>query len=75
MADLKDISLNGIGLELLADEAMQSPKGPSQFTANTREKIDRRQTEDRRNEFRFQENRRENKDRRPVKSWENGKNL
>jgi len=75
MADLKDISLNGIGLESFADEAIQGPKGPSRFTANTREKTDRRQTEDRRTEFRFQENRRENKDRRPVKSWEKGKNL
>jgi len=73
--DLKDISLDGIGLEPIDGEVVQSPKGPARFTPNTRDKTERRQTEDRRTELRFQENRRSSKDRRPVKTWEKGHNL
>jgi len=76
MSDLKDISLNGVGLEPLDGEVVKPIEGKSKFTANTRDKKgDRREVEDRRKELRFQENRRANKDRRPVKTWENGKNL
>jgi hypothetical protein len=74
-SDLKDISLSGVGLEPVEGDAMQSPKGPAKFTANTRDKVERRQKEDRRTELRFQDNRRANKDRRPVKTWEKGHNL
>lgn len=75
MSDLKDISLNGVGLEPIGDETLQAPAGRAKFTANTRDKIDRRQTEDRRSELRFQDNRRSSRDRRPLKTWEKGKNL
>lgn len=75
-SDLKDISLNGVGLEPIGGEAVLPIEGKSRFTANTRDKKgDRRETEDRRAELRFQENRRANKDRRPVKTWEKGHNL
>ncbi len=75
-SDLKDISLNGVGLEPLDGEAARPIEGKAKFTPNTRDKKgDRREVEDRRKELRFQENRRANKDRRPVKTWENGKNL
>lgn len=74
-SDLKDISLNGVGLEPL-DGPVLPIEGKSKFTANTRDKKgDRREVEDRRRELRFQENRRANKDRRPVKTWEKGHNL
>lgn len=74
-SDLKDISLNGAGLEPLAGGLVPCQLAPAQFTANTREKLDRRQMQDRRIELRFQDNRRENKDRRPLKTWEKGHNL
>jgi hypothetical protein len=73
--DLKDISLAGAGLEPLDDAVLKTPAGPAKFCANTRDKVDRRQAEDRRTELRFQENRRNSKDRRPVKTWEKGHNL
>jgi hypothetical protein len=76
MPDLKYISLIDAGLEPIDGPALQTvTAGPSKFTANTREKIDRRQNEDRRTELRFQDNRRVSKDRRPVKTWEKGHNL
>ena len=74
--DLKDISLNGASLEPIDGSAAQAiTKGPSQFTANIRAKVERRQHEDRRAELRFQDNRRASKDRRPVKIWEKAHNL
>ncbi len=74
--NLRDISLNGVGLEPLDGESTEAPKGKAKFTANTRDKdSDRRKKEDRRTEFRLKENRRSPKDRRPVKTWEKGKNL
>lgn len=74
-SDLKDISLNGVGLEPI-DGVTAPVEGKAKFSANTRDKKgDRRETEDRRKELRFQENRRANKDRRPVKTWEKGHNL
>ncbi len=74
--DLKEISLSGASLEPIDGSAAQTvSKGPSQFTANTRDKVDRRQHEDRRTELRFQDNRRASKDRRPVNTWEKGHNL
>ncbi|MGH8108593.1 MAG: hypothetical protein ACREO1_07740 [Arenimonas sp.] len=74
--DLRDISLNGVGLEPLEGESTAAPKGKAKFTANTRDKdADRRKKEDRRTDFRLKENRRAAKDRRPVKTWEKGKNL
>lgn len=77
MPDLKYISLSNASLEPIDGPAVQAvTTGPSKFTANTRDKTgDRRKVEDRRSELRFQENRRSNKDRRPVKTWEKGKNL
>ncbi len=76
MPDLKYISLSDASLEPIDGPAAQTvTAGPSKFTANTREKIDRRQQEDRRVELRFQDNRRASKDRRPVKTWEKGHNL
>lgn len=75
-SDLKDISLSGASLEPINAEApLAVTKGASKFTANTRAKLERRQHEDRRAELRFQDNRRASKDRRPVKTWENGHNL
>ena len=75
-SDLKDISLSGARLEPIDGNTAQTvTKGPSQFTANTRDKLERRQHEDRRTELRFQDNRRASKDRRPVKTWEKGHNL
>lgn len=75
-SDLRDISLNGASLEPIDGNAAQTvTKGPSKFTANTRDKVERRQHEDRRVELRFQDNRRTSKDRRPVKTWEKGHNL
>jgi len=75
-SDLKDISLSGANLEPINGDAPQAvTKGPSKFTANTRDKLERRQHEDRRTELRFQDNRRTSKDRRPVKTWEKGHNL
>lgn len=75
-SDLKDISLNGASLEPIDGDAAQTvTKGPSKFTANSRDKVERRQQEDRRTELRFQDNRRTSKDRRPVKTWEKGHNL
>ena len=74
--DLKDISLSGASLEPIdVSTAQVVTKGPFQFTANTRSKVDRRQHEDRRTELRFQDNRRASKDRRPVKIWEKAHNL
>ncbi len=74
--DLKDISLSGASLEPIdVSTAQVVTKGPSQFTANIRSKVERRQHEDRRAELRFQDNRRASKDRRPVKTWEKGHNL
>jgi hypothetical protein len=73
--DLKDISLADASLEPLDAGVLQVSAGPAKFSANTRDKIDRRQAEDRRSELRFQENRRKAKDRRPVKTWEKGHNL
>jgi hypothetical protein len=74
--DLKHISLSGVGLEPVEGEAADASKtGPAKFCANTRGKAERRETEDRRTEIRFEDNRRKNKDRRPIKSWEKGKNL
>ncbi len=73
--DLKDICLRGACLEPIDGTAAQSvTPGLYQFTANTRGKVERRQ-QDRRAELRFQDNRRASKDRRPVKTWENGHNL
>lgn len=75
-SDLKDISLLGVSLEPIDGQAAMPIEGKSKFTANTRDKKgDRRQVEDRRKELRFQENRRANEDRRPVKTWEKGHNL
>jgi len=75
-SDLRDISLSNASLEPIDGQATPTAaKGPSKFTANTREKVDRRQTEERRAELRFQDNRRSSKDRRPQKTWEKGHNL
>ncbi|MGH8049323.1 MAG: hypothetical protein ACREPB_01535 [Arenimonas sp.] len=75
-ANLRDISLNGVGLEPLEGEVAEVPKGKAKFTANTREKAsERRKKDDRRIDLRLKENRRATKDRRPNKTWEDGKNL
>ncbi len=74
--DLKHISLSGVGLEPIDGEVTEASKtGAAKFSANTRGKADRRETEDRRADIRFEDNRRKSKDRRPIKSWEKGKNL
>lgn len=72
---------NGFSMGSLSLEPMDGPvapaevKEPAKFHANTREKIERRVTADRRQEFRFQADRRTGKDRRPKASWEPGSNL
>ncbi len=74
--NLRDISLNGVGLEPLEGEVAAAPKGKAKFSANTREKgSERRKKVDRRTDLRLKENRRAAKDRRPLKTWEDGKNL
>jgi len=68
---------DSLSLEPLAGETMTAAPvtmAPAQFKANTRSKSDRREGADRRESLRFQNDRRE-KDRRPRKSWESGKNL
>jgi hypothetical protein len=74
--DLKYISLNGVSLVPLEGE----PRNHSQMNivnscAKARTNRDRRQNTDRRLELRFEENRRANQDRRPLNTWEKGRNL
>jgi hypothetical protein len=49
--------------------------GKSEFHPNTRKKTERRVLADRREQIRFEADRRAGKDRRPKKSWEPGNNL
>lgn len=50
-------------------------QGPSTFQVNTRGKTDRRTHEDRRQQIRFEADRRSGVDRRPVSGWRRGYEL
>jgi hypothetical protein len=49
------------------------PAAKAKFTADTRDKTERRKKTDRRDEIRFESGRRTAKDRRPRKGWTDGK--
>jgi hypothetical protein len=49
------------------------PAAKAKFTADTRDKTERRKKTDRRDEIRFESGRRSDKDRRPRKGWTDGK--
>jgi hypothetical protein len=70
--DLKEISLSDASLEPAGEAAAEAPKGKAVFSANTRShvKSERRLEAERRVMLRYQQVRREGKDRRPKKSWE-----
>jgi hypothetical protein len=61
--------------EKKAVPAPAQPEGAAQFHANTRSGGERRQSVDRREMIRFEDDRRAKKDRRPRRTWESGKNL
>jgi len=72
-SDLNKISLANASLEPTEDEATkEAPKGPSVFHPNTRShvKSERRLEAERREALRFQDGRRQKKDRRPKKTWD-----
>jgi hypothetical protein len=74
--DLRYLSLNGIGLEPLETKPPSVVKKAAVgFAGDARKKSERRKITDRRTELRFEENRRSNNDRRPLRTWEKGKNL
>ena len=75
--DLRDIRLTDATLEPLDDKpSVEAPlPGKAKFTANTRGAGERRKSTERREEIRFQDDRRAGKDRRPKKGWDKGKNL
>jgi hypothetical protein len=70
--DLKDLSLSNASLEPAGEAAAEAPTGKAVFTANTRShvKSERRLEAERRVMLRYQQARREGKDRRPKKSWD-----
>jgi hypothetical protein len=75
--DLRDIRLDGAGLEPLGGEpTAEAPlTGKARFSPNTRTADDRRKGATRREAVRFQDDRRAGTERRPRKGWEKGKNL
>jgi hypothetical protein len=68
------LALEPIEGEAPAPAALAPVQGKAKFQVNTRDVSDRRTHTERREEIRFQDDRRK-KDRRPRKSWESGKNL
>lgn len=67
-------------LELLpldadTESSSVSTSGASVFQVNTRGKTDRRTTPDRRQDIRFESDRRSGQDRRPVNGWRRGYEL
>lgn len=77
--DLRDIRLSDAALEPLNEAPTPTVEAPlagrAKFTANTRGKVERRNSTDRREAIRFQEDRRAGTDRRPRKGWDKGKIL
>lgn len=71
----------GLTLELEPLESEKNSAAPANaagaatFHANTRCGRERRKRSDRREMIRFEDDRRAQKDRRPRRTWENGKNL
>jgi hypothetical protein len=75
--ELRRLRGDSLSLEPLKDDlatAASKTKAPAQFKVDTRKQSDRRKGGERRETLRFQEDRRQ-KDRRPRKTWESGKNL
>lgn len=72
-----DIALNKLALEPMDDKvtAASAHGAPVSFHADTRSGKHRRLVADRRQEIRFQADRRSGLDRRPKKTWEPGSNL
>jgi hypothetical protein len=75
--DIHTIRFDELSLEPLDTKpSIEAPlKGKASFTANTRAKTGRRKGGERREQVRFQDDRRSGDDRRPEKDWEKGKNL
>lgn len=76
-ADKFDIPFDQLALEPMDDKvtAATAPGAPVKFHADTRCGKERRLLADRRQELRFQADRRSGLDRRPKKTWEPGSNL
>lgn len=76
-ADKFDIPFDQLALEPMDDKvtAASAPGAPVKFHADTRSGKERRLLADRRQELRFQDDRRSGLDRRPKKTWEPGSNL
>lgn len=77
--DKDEVSFAELSLEPIVEvEALKIALAPAaQFHANTRSKtrVDRRVVADRRQDIRFESDRRSGKERRPKSSWEPGKNI
>jgi hypothetical protein len=79
----EDLHLSDLSLEPLPDPNLlkydmgTKAEGKAKFQAESRNKkvTDRRVNPDRRKVLRFQADRRTGKDRRPVKTWDPGKNI
>ncbi|MBW8310904.1 MAG: hypothetical protein K0M64_02610 [Rhizobium sp.] len=75
MSNLPYIPFTALALVPLEGEAPAEPvTGRARFSCNTRDGGDRRKGEDRREQVRFQSERRQQRDRRPAarKPWEQG---
>jgi hypothetical protein len=74
---LSDLSLADASLEPLPADAPgpSGAQGRASFKVDTRSDKERRLLPDRRQELRFESDRRSGKDRRPRRSWEPGSNL
>lgn len=69
-----EIEFDKLALEPM-DDKVTAPGAPVKFHADTRSGKERRLLADRRQEIRFQPDRRSGLDRRPKKTWEPGSNL
>lgn len=76
-AKLPDIPFDQLALEPGPGEApvASAPSGRARFTVDSRNGRERRILPDRRQELRFEADRRCGKDRRPARTWEPGSNL
>lgn len=75
---LADISFGDLSLEPIKEDVAPAVSGqpaPVQNNGRSKNKTERRVLADRRQEIRFQADRRAGMDRRPKKSWEPGNNF